>query len=354
MLIFTAIILLTVAGACSSGTSSFEEYSEGYGDVKLQENVEENSLYGGNITSHDHESDNLINATGTSSYATWTESFDQHQKGVLDILLVIDNSGSMSARQHKLAQDLPALLSYVSDSDWQVAVIGTKLKSCLSESVTKHTPNFEDKYTDLVKLGATTNGEFYFYKAIHGLQGECNGTSSAWLRKGSTIAVLIVGDQHNECHGYNDGGEINSQGNWEQLPLDALCRSSDLISYLGEIRPSGNAKVYGIIPAAPQWGMYIDDDPTVMSIFQSYSSISEASYESTLQEISQNVQNVLNNVFMLSHVPAGNVEVSIDGDAPLSDSQYAIDSEGKLLAFNKGYVPPENAEIEVSYSYLTE
>ena len=129
MLIFTVIVLLTVAGACSSGPASFEEYSEGYGDVKGQEKEDENSLYGGNITSHDQESDNVIEATGTSSYATWTDRFDQHQKGVLDILLVIDNSGSMSARQHKLARDLPALLSYVSDSDWQVAVIGTKLKA---------------------------------------------------------------------------------------------------------------------------------------------------------------------------------------------------------------------------------
>ena len=350
MLIFMAIVLLTVAGACSSGPASFEEYSETYSDMTREVEVERSNISGGNITSHDQESDNVIEATGTSSYATWTDRFDQHQKGVLDILLVIDNSGSMSARQHKLARDLPALLSYVSDSDWQVAVIGTKLKSCLSESVTKHTPNFEDRYTELVKLGATTNGEYYFYKAIHGLQGECDGTSSAWLRKGSTIAVLIVGDQHNECHGYDDGGETMG----ESLPADALCKSSDLISYLGEIRPSGNAKVYGIIPAAPQWGAYIGKDPTVMSIFQSYSSISEASYKNTLQEISQNVQTVLNNVFMLSHVPAGNVEVSIDGDAPLSDSQYAIDSEGKLLAFNKGYLPPENAEIEVSYSYLTE
>ena len=223
-------------------------------------------------------------------------------------------------------------------------------ESCLSESVTKDTPNFEDRYTELVKLGATSNGEYYFYKAIHGLQGECDGTSSAWLRKGSTIAVLIVGDQHNECHGYNDGGETMG----ESLPVDALCKSSDLISYLGEIRPSGNAKVYGIIPAEPQWGLHISEDPPLLVSFNPTVLSLRQAIKTRCRKFHKTCRPSLTNVFMLSHVPAGNVEVSIDGDAPLSDSQYAIDSEGKLLTFNKGYVPPENAEIEVSYSYLTE
>lgn len=274
------------------------------------------------------------------------ETFSQTQKGILDILLVIDNSSSMQDEQTKLAENLPDLLDHVSDSNWQIAVIGTTLQSCLSAAITKDTPDFEEEYKQLVDLDLLPNGEFHFYKAIQGLKGECGTTSNAWLRSRSTVVVLIVTDQHNECHEYNDGDPSG-----QQLPADAPCTSSDLKKQLAALRAEDNTGVYGLLPSTSNWESYKDKDPSVTSIFSHYGSITAASYDATLQAISKKVSNILEDVFELEHIPAGGVSVIIDGE-PLATTSYTIDAEQQLLKFDKGYVPPEKAEIEASYSYL--
>src|SRR5690606_41180852 len=50
-----------------------------------------------------------------------TDTFMQTtQTGVLDVLIVIDNSGSMAEEQNNLAGKLQPLLSYVQGADWQI------------------------------------------------------------------------------------------------------------------------------------------------------------------------------------------------------------------------------------------
>ena len=92
----------------------------------------------------------------------------------------------------------------------------------------------------------------------------------------------------------------------------------------------------------------------MLTIFAAYGLIDEASYSSTLQKISQNVQATLAEVFTLSQQPQGKVVVSIDGGTPLDSSDYSIVAEAKQLKFDQGYVPPPNAEITASYSYAVE
>ena len=336
------VILWILTCACG-GHSSLEVY------VESGQEEEKNSAEGNSANMFALKSD-PVTAEGIGSYAQQTDEFNQSQKGLLDILLVIDNSGSMGSHQGKVAANLDALLQYIRASNWQIAVIGTKLSSCLSERITKNTPKVQSKYRQLVNLGAMGNGEYYFYKAIHGLKGECNGTVSPWLRDGSTVAVLIVGDQFNECHERNDGGDHSG----EALPPDGLCRSSDLVAHLQALRPRGKAKLYGIVYLQPGNGYAFNYyNPEALNIFHAYGSISDKNYNNTLQTISQNVQTALENVFILSQVPFGEIEVKVDGQA-LTSAQYTIDAENKQLRFDRSYVPPENAALAISYTYLVE
>jgi len=230
------VILLTLTYGCG-GHSSLGQAVE-RGTDKSEKNSADSSRANVPVRPPDP-----VTAEGIGGQVRQTDEFNQSQKGLLDILLVIDNSGSMGSYQGKVASNLAALLQYISDSDWQIAVIGTKLNDCLSERITKNTPDVQSKYQQLVNLGAGGNGEFHFYKAIHGLKGECGGVTSSWLRDGSTIAVLIISDQHNECHDSRIDGDDSGQS----LPSDGLCRGSDLVAHLQAIRPRGNTKLYGIV-----------------------------------------------------------------------------------------------------------
>ena len=278
--------------------------------------------------------------------ADTTDTFNQNQKGVLDILLVIDNTGSMQSVQEKLRANLPDLLTHIKKSDWQIAVTGTKVDNCLSARITKETSDFEQKYSELVNIGATGNGEYHFLKAMDGLKGNCSSGNISWLREGSSIAVVIVTDQYNECHEYNDGGD----GNVGILPSDAVCQSSDLKALLTEMRPKGNAQVYGLLPVIEMWKQFITKDPGVVDIFKVHGPVHADSYETTLQEISKHVLDTLEDVFTLSHVPVGNVKVKVNNN-DVDASLYTVEKDSKIIRFDKKYVPTINSNIEVSYSY---
>ena len=301
----------------------------------------------------DEEGDNSSGLTGNRAMIgnqSTTDKLNQSQRGVLDILLVIDNSGSMRSVQEKLQSNLPDLLTHISNSDWQIAVTGTKLGDCLSARITKETPDFEQRYRELVNVGYTGNGEFHFSKAIDGLKGECSSGKVSWLRKSSSIAVVIITDQHNECYGYQDGDDSGA------LPeTGLLCKSSDLKALLAEVRPKGNAQVYGLLPDMDVqenwWERFIAQDPGVVDIFKAYGSVTDSSYDSTLQDISKHVFDTLEDVFILSYVPAGDVAVKVNGN-DVDGSLYTIETDGNLIRFDKGYVPTSGSEIEVSYSYF--
>ena len=298
----------------------------------------------------DEKEENSAELTGNRAMVgdkNTTDKFDQNQRGVLDILLVIDNTGSMQFVQEKLRSNLPDLLTHLSKSDWQIAVTGTKISNCVSARITKKTPDFEKRYSELVNVGAFGNGEYHFLKAIDGLKGRCDSGNMSWLRKSSSIAVVIVTDQLNECHdGYQDGDDYGVL-----LPDTALCKSSDLKALLAEMRPKGNAQVYGLLPSISKWKRYIAQDPEVIDIFKAYGSVMDDSYDSTLQDISKHVFATLENVFTLSHVPAGNVAVKVN-DNVVDGSLYTIEADGNLIRFDKGYVPTSGSDIEVSYSYF--
>ena len=275
-----------------------------------------------------------------------TDKFNQNQRGVLDVLLVIDNTGSMQSVQEKLGSNLPDLLTHISNSDWQIAVTGTKISNCLSERITKKTPDFEKRYSEMVNVGAVGNGEYHFLKAIDGLKGLCGSSNVSWLRESSSIAVVIVTDQSNECHGHQDGDDFG-------VPLlaTALCKSSDLKALLAAMRPKGNAQVYGLLPPIGEWERHIDQDPEVVDIFKAYGSVMNDSYDSTLQDISQHVFDTLEDVFTLAYIPAGNVSVKVN-DNDVEGSLYTIEADSNLIRFDKGYVPTSGSDVEVSYSYF--
>src|SRR5690606_1702783 len=62
--------------------------------------------------------------------------------GLLDILIVVDNSNSMKPYQGILADRLDPLLSYVTHTNWQIAIVTTD-NSCLRGGRTITRADFE-------------------------------------------------------------------------------------------------------------------------------------------------------------------------------------------------------------------
>lgn len=292
-----------------------------------------------------------------------TESFDQSQRGVLDILLVIDNSGSMRTIIDKVKQNLPNLLKHVEDSNWQIVATGTQVLDCVSSIITKQTPDYANQYKTIVDQGIHGLSEWYFLKAIDSLHSnaltkasvgnlwKCANTST-WLRDNSSIAIIIVADQWNECKSsyYYYSGDDGLVDILAKDPLYEKCNSSDLANVLKAMRPKGNTKVYGLLPDSKTWERYKDRDSGVSSIFATSGLVTDASYAPIFQNISKHVQDILEDVFVLSHVPVGKVEVKVNSNV-VSPDLYTVRADSKQLVFDKQYIPSAGDKINVSYRY---
>lgn len=278
-----------------------------------------------------------------------TETFPVSRAGLLDILVVVDNSTSMEEEQQNLAQKLDALTSAVDDTNWQIGVINMSSPCLRLGRVIKR--NDSDRTTAFLQaanVGMNNNViEKGYPMAIRALKGECNGRYNPWIREGSTVAVLIVSDEDN-C-GSNNGSNSCTR--------DYGKNATEMSDFLRQIRTPDKSKLYGI-----HW---IPNDRTCntalgeawkyqegITMSGGYAgSICDTDYTSTLQQISQNVRKSVVKEFVLSDNPDMRVvEVSVDGQTlgsgyTVNGKKVVLDptsSEGKtmlVVTYSSGGVP---------------
>lgn len=282
-------------------------------------------------------------AQGSSETAK-TENFNQNDmpSGLLDVVVVVDNSGSMKEEQNNLSTKLNPLLSYVQDSDWRINVVTTDpAGGCMRALIAKGDANAETAFRTAVTAGTNGNGnEQGVLQAVNALK--CNNAS--WIRPGSAVAILIVSDEDNCSDGQGCGNNAWSQASY-------------LMNHLKSIRQPGvNAKVYGLIwhpsmttnecsTALNKAYIYAD---LIAQTNGTYGAICDSDYSNTLRAISQNISVILQASFPLAYAPLPN-SVAVFVNNNLITSGYTI--TGNVLKFDQA--PPAGANIRVEYRYFT-
>jgi hypothetical protein len=296
---------------------------------------------------------------------TKTDKFTQAgKKGLVDILVVIDNSGSMAEEQTNLSTKLNELLVSIKDADWQVSVINTSpvvpagvnmnnansegQETCVSTLIRKADTTAANDFAKAVQAGTTGNGnEQGIRQAVVGLR--CPGKTI--VRPLSTLAVLIVSDEDN-CS--LDGGDCSG------LPWS---KESYLINYVENTlqRTVGkNAGFYGIVaPSKALCSTAGNPAPQYIRLFDykstagvNYGNICDASYKTTLNRISDNIALQLDSAFELNNVPdAGTLSVKVTTTAgvvsTINPNDYTL--TGKTLKFAAGKEPANGSTIEAIY-----
>ncbi len=274
------------------------------------------------------------------------ESFIQSEAtGTADILIVIDDSGSMRPYQNNLSTKLSALLVALADTDWQIGVITTSLQtsngneSCKLKLIKSSDQNRERKFNDAVVAGTSgSSDEQGIRQAKIGL--ECR--ENKWVRPGSSIAVLIVTDEED--------------GSREDFTIP-------LINYVEQdmARTVGvNAGFYAIFspPSAPcnvpnatigtRYQTLLDYKNVSGTI--NYGRVCEQTYKPTLELISKSIAKLASNFYTLQQIPdVGTVIVSgskTDGSA-ITEGDYTVN--GQSLVFKKGSEAAFGTTVSVSY-----
>lgn len=280
-------------------------------------------------------------------------------KGLADILVVIDDSGSMVEEQKELSTKMNELLKSLKGVEWQIGVITTSVPSngvCNLRKLIRSTdPNPEADFIQAINAGTKGDGnEQGFKQAKNGLDCKVvNGQS--WVRADSTVAVLIVSDEDNcsnapaSCANdatnlnnfitVNLGREINKNAAYFglfTLPGKTGCVGTDNIigtSYINFINSKTPAGQFRTVNGS--------------SISNNIGNICDADYTSTLNRISQSIALLLPTQFELTQVPEGKVEVITTPQ--VSESDFTLN--GKTITFtNKNRLPADGTTITVKYA----
>lgn len=277
------------------------------------------------------------------------DTFDQEEKkGLLDILIVVDDSGSMTEEQKNLSTKLNALLSSISKTDWRIGVVTTTPKdACEISLINAGDADAISRFKTAVEAGINgSTQEKGIKEAVNGLK--CTG--NPWVRDNSSIAVLFISDEDN-CS-YNGKDCVGEPWVTPMYLIDYV--ETDMGRTVGV-----DAGFYGIFsdPAAPcatafnQGVQYKQLVEYKANGNKNYGDICDASYATTLSLISKNISGLLRNQWELSAFPdSGTLQISIELNGVIevvdSDSYTLV---GKTLTFEEGMEPPANSKIIADY-----
>jgi hypothetical protein len=273
-----------------------------------------------------------------------TQAFEQGEWGQLDLLVVVDDSGSMAEEQVNLASKLDPLLKYVARSDWRIAVVTTDpADGCQRALIEKADADAKARFRDAVAAGTGGSGEERgLLQAVAGLKAQCLG-AKPWVRPDSTVSVLVVSDEDN-CYlddksGYGCSGKLDRDADY-------------LADYLATIRsPGEDARVYGLVwhptTAKAQCTSALKQADTYAPLIEQtkgkWGSICDADYTATLEGISEDIARILKAEVELETAPdAGSLAVTVDGK-PWTEFEL----DGRKVRFTK--TPPFGAKVEVGY-----
>lgn len=284
--------------------------------------------------------------TGGVSYESVEEVFHQadSQTKKLDIVWIIDNSGSMADEQTALGTNFSAFIDEFinKDVDFKMAITTTDTSSSslkgkmVTGSDTKLTSakakqnetQFKSDFTSLVKVGTRGSG---YEKGLGASEGFMEKYASSFLRNDAYLAVVVVSDEE------------------DQSEKSVKFYTDNLKSYKSE---AGLVKVYTIADinkTGPSGSGYsLGADRYMEASNQTAGVIADIrdDFYMSLAAMGDSIINLLDS-FALGDAPVnGSLKVYVNG---IETTDYTFDAASRSIKFNPNNLPPVGAEIKVTY-----
>ena len=146
-----------------------------------------------------------VDMVASSDYSEFiTDTFEQASLRRVDILLVIDNSGSMSSIQLSLSANINLFMSAFTtlNADYQIGVITTDSPNFRGPMIDSSTPDPVSELESQVIAGTWGSGNERGIKMSHDalLPGGDAGPGSSFLRNNASLAIVYVSDERDGLH----------------------------------------------------------------------------------------------------------------------------------------------------------
>lgn len=274
------------------------------------------------------------------------ESFNQasSQTKKLDIVWIIDNSGSMSDEQSALGSNFSAFIDefITKDVDFKMAVTTTDTSTAdkkgkmvygsdtklTSAKARENETQFKSDFTNLVRVGTSGSG---YEKGLGASEGFMEKYAASWVRPDAYLAVVVLSDE-------------------EDQSAKTVAEYTDFLkSHKSE---AGLVKVYSIVDVnntnCCASGISTGGQRYIQASNNTAGVVSDIrnDFHSSLSAMGDSIINLLDS-FALANAPvAGTLKVYVNGT---ESTDYTFDAASRSIKFNANAIPPVGAEVTVYY-----
>lgn len=304
-----------------------------------------------NVVIHSNDPDEAkakVGALGTGAAgALYEEGFTQDYNEFVDVLWVIDNSGSMSDEVASISSNFQTFIDEFTDLDldYRIAVVTTDMDDPNDSGrfqgsvITPETSNPVTAFTQQANQGSNGSATEQGFAAVQAALTEplLSTTNAGFLRDDATLSVIVVSDE-------DDNSSINAASftSWFQsLKADPeMARFNGFFDVMFE-------EIFS-------WDGYID---VVEATDGFYDSITSSSFALALQELSFAAAGMVI-TFYLSEEPAtlSDMTVVVDGQTVAQDTEngWTYDSETNAITFHGDSIPGPGEDVNISYTKVSE
>lgn len=349
----------------TSGTTTPISFAVKYHPINLGPDTGSFTVH---VTQSGQPVDYVVPLTGAGDDRGFnTDTFRQDPRPKADILLVIDDSGSMGDKQDSLATNLGAFLGYATSHnvDFQIGVTNTELTGASSAQagllhtsgdgvkiLRPTTPNLTSEFADLVRVGLTGSAESCLAPATKALTAPYvndPAKNAGFVRSDAVLAVVCVTDAR------------------DQAPQPPIFYLSQLLNIKGSQRASlFSYNVIGpFLPSAPPNCLYDDTNDGVHAYMVSQTNgvkeeICTPDWSGALERIGKNAFGYRTRFFLTARpdlaAPEG-IVVAIDGvtippqdpNPDLMTPVWSYDAATNSINFQPLYVPEPGKTLTVTY-----
>lgn len=283
----------------------------------------------------------LCNGTG---YQEANDQFVQNsgKEGKVDIIWVVDNSGSMGDEQDALAKNFDAFIGdFVQKKiDFKMAVVTTDATKkhdgkivgnsdvlLTSAKAQENEAKFMNDFKSIVNVGINGSGK---EAGLHTSESFLKNNAASFLRNDAFLIVIVISDEEDQ----------------------SMKKVDEYVNYYRSFKVNpGMMKFYSIVTTENtsfKWetigNRYIDASIKTGGV---YSNIKNDFY-STLSNMGGRIVDLLDS-FALSGVPFNSqFKVLVDGTEQINGWSY--DQQARTIKFDQGSVPAEGSIVIVYYN----
>ncbi len=278
------------------------------------------------------------------------DTFSQKTSAKIDILWIIDNSGTMIQEQANLANNFDAFIEVVENSsvDYQIGVISTDMENIAfagklqgNPRIIQAGPDARTQFAANVQVGIDGAGKEKGLEAAYMALSEplLSGYNAGFLRHDAALAVIFVSDEDDKSFNvvnffHRTFETLKGAGNENRVVGGAI---------VGD-RTDGCSGAGGT--AAP--GERYHD--LVQAMGGSVGSICEGDFSNTLNQLGLTVAGLDRRFSLSDESPeVASIVVKVDGVEVAENRDTGWTFENGSIFFSGSYVPPPKAVIEVSY-----